>query len=112
MLLGNLIILLTVCAGFAFTAWLFLMGNNRKRLVRREGQSMLATVTEVRDDRADMETVVTYEFTDPATGRRYSRTGVLQRRVQIPIEGEKIEVIYVPRKPSISRLKNEVEYTL
>ncbi len=73
---------------------------------------ILATVTEVRDDRADMETIVTYEFTDPATGKTYSRTGVLQRRVEIPIEGEKIEVIYASRKPSISRLKNEVGYTL
>ncbi|WP_310485196.1 DUF3592 domain-containing protein [Chamaesiphon sp. VAR_48_metabat_403] len=112
MLLGNLIIILLICAGFAFTAWLFLKGNYHKRLLRREGRLILATVTEVRDDRADMETVVTYEFADSNTGRTYSRTSVLQRHVSIPIEGEKIEVIYSPRKPSISRLKNEVEYTL
>ncbi len=88
------------------------MGHYKKWILRRRGQLILATVTEVRDDRADMETVVTYEFTDPNTGRIYSRTSVLERSILIPIEGEKIEVIYAPHKPKISRLKNEVGYTL
>jgi hypothetical protein len=110
--LGHLVIPILVCAGFIFIAWLSLIGHYRKWLLRRKGQLILATVTEVRDDRADMETVVTYEFTDPKTGRIYSRTSVLDRSVLMPIEGEKIEVIYAPNKPKISRLKHEVEYTL
>ena len=109
---GHFIIPILVCAGFIFTAWLFLMSHYKKRLLRRKGTLILATVTEVRDDRADMETVITYEFTDPNTGRIYSRTGVLDRSLLMPVEGEKIEVIYAPQKPKISRLKHEVEYAL
>ncbi len=109
---GHLIIPILVCVGFVFVVWLSLMSHYKKWILRRKGQLILATVIEVRDDRADMETVVTYEFTDPNTGRIYSRTSVLERSVLMPIEGEKIEVIYFPYKPKISRLKNEVGYTL
>jgi hypothetical protein len=54
-----------------------------------------------------MQTIITYKFTVPNTGRVYSRSGVLQRHLPIPREGEKIEVVYLPHKPGISRLRNE-----
>jgi hypothetical protein len=89
----------------AAVLWLFIARNRANRALAERGIAGRARVTDVRDDRSDMQTIVTYAFTH--NGQRVSRTGVLERHLPLPVEGTEIDIIFVPDTPAYSRLRFE-----
>ena len=105
--IGAVVLILMVILGFALVAWLIISAKQTELALRRKGCSIKATVTDARDDRADCQTIVTYEFTDPKTGKTYRRSGVLKRNLPFPEKDDDIEVIYLTDHPRASRLRHE-----
>ncbi|AFY60451.1 DUF3592 domain-containing protein [Synechococcus sp. PCC 6312] len=105
--LGTVILIGLVALLFVCVALFILIPRINEKTLRRKGRFIQATVVDVRDDRTDFQTIVTYEFFDPNTGKKYCRTGVLERSLGLPREGGDIEVIYLPDNPTVSRLKYE-----
>jgi hypothetical protein len=85
--------------------WLFVNRKQREWALAQRGVPGSATVTDVRDDRTEMQTIVTYAFDHG--GATYLRTGVLRRDRPVPAEGSRIAIVFVPDDPKISRLAFE-----
>jgi hypothetical protein len=103
-----IIAIMVLIVGFSW--WVSVSQQNKERTLRREGIKTFATVLDVRDDRADFQTIIEYEFIDLNSGRSYRRSGVLQRTLPFPEEGDKIEIIYLGKNPKMSRLLFEENF--
>jgi hypothetical protein len=103
--MGEVFFLLVGVALFGAFGWLMVDRARRNRALADRGRPMQATVTHVRDDRSDMQTIVTYRFDHG--GASFERTGVLRRDLPMPAEGSTIDIIFVPDTPKYSRLKFE-----
>jgi hypothetical protein len=77
-----------------------------ERAVMDLGTETLATVLEV--NRGEADCVVTYSFTDEASGRTYRRRGIVPLSANPPKEGATVAVRYLDRNPGWSRLVDEV----
>lgn len=93
-------LLIAACVG-----WLVLARTRAERALAEQGVRGRATVTGVRDDRSDMQTIISYEFNHG--GKAFQRTGVLDRAQPLPREGSMIDIIFVPGNAGISRLALE-----
>jgi hypothetical protein len=103
--MGEFLLLLVGMLVVCCVTWLFVSRGKQTRALAHRGHAALATVTDVRDDRSDMQTIVTYRFEHG--GASFERTGVLRRDQLMPVEGSKIAIVFVPDNPKVSRLKLE-----
>ena len=89
-----------------FGVWLHVYARDGTYKVKHEGANIDAAITDVRVDEGDC--IVTYEFVDPSTGKRFSRSGVYGFQVKmLPVVGHTIAVRYRPDRPGWSRMPSE-----
>jgi hypothetical protein len=90
--------------------WLSISQRRIEKMLVKNGIRTLANILDVIDDRADMQTIVKYEFVDVNSGQSFTRSGVLRRNLPIPNEGDKIEIVYLSQNPKVSRLRFEENF--
>jgi hypothetical protein len=90
----------------AFAVWLHFYTGGGERDVKRNGNDVDARITGVRVDEGDC--IVTYEFVEPVSGKRFSRSGVYGFQVKtLPVVGGVISVRYRRKRPAWSRMLSE-----